>query len=265
MNYEYRICCFIDILGFKSHIDSTVDGSGNDVEDKIKSVKQIIDIANKILIDYDSGVSKSKMVTQFSDSIVISFRIEETSEVFYSLIDLLHIAFELANNGYLTRGGVSVGKLLHTKNHIFGPALVDAYILESQKAINPRIIVSEEVIEIGKEFRMPHNSLEDETESIISCLSLDDEGFYYIDYITQANDELDEPNYDLVPYLKKLKSLIEIGLNSNSNSVITKHEWLKKKYNNYLTQIQENIKDWKHIDNDRQLLLDFKNLTLIKD
>jgi len=99
----------------------------------------------------------------------------------------------------------------------------------------------------------------------MSCLSLDDDGFYYIDYITQANDELDEPNYDLVPYLKKLKSLIEIGLNSNSNSVITKHEWLKKKYNNYLTQIQENIKDWKHIDNDRQLLLDFKNLTLIKD
>ena len=73
MNYEYRICCFIDILGFKSHIDSTVDDSGNDVEDKIKSIKQIIDIANKILIEYDSGISKSKMVTQFSDSIVISF------------------------------------------------------------------------------------------------------------------------------------------------------------------------------------------------
>ena len=54
-------------------------------------------------------------------------------------------------------------------------------------------------------------------------------------------------------------------MNSDLNSVITKHEWLKKKYNNYLTQIQENIKDWKHIDNDRQLLLDFKNLTLIKD
>uniref|UniRef100_UPI00404924D4 hypothetical protein n=1 Tax=Gelidibacter sp. TaxID=2018083 RepID=UPI00404924D4 len=264
MNYEYRICCFIDILGFKSHIDSTVDSSGNDVEDKIRSIKRVIDIANKILIDYDSGVSKSKMVTQFSDSIVISFKIEENSEVFYSIIDLLHISFELANNGYLTRGGVSVGKLVHSDKHIFGPALVDAYILESKKAINPRIIVSEEVIEIGKTFRLPINSVEDEAESIMSCISKDNDGYYYIDYITQANDELDEPNYDLLPYLLKLKALIENGLSSGSTDVISKHEWLRIKYNNYISQIQENIKDWKHIDNDSKLLIAFKNLTLIK-
>jgi hypothetical protein len=259
MNYENRICCFIDILGFQGHVDETTKGDKDNVE-KIKSIKQIIDIARMIVVDYDSGVSKSKMVTQFSDSIVISFKIEEKSEVFYTILDLLHIAFEFANKGYLARGGVCLGKMIHTDDFILGPALVDAYILESKKAVYPRIIVDAEVIAAGMIFKSDHHDIEFEKESILECLNKDDDGYYYIDFIEKVNFELDDPNYDLIPYLYNLETLIKAGLDSTDEKVVMKYNWLKEKYNSYIRQILHNIKDWKSIDDEYELLLAFKSL-----
>ena len=246
MNYENRICCFIDILGFQEHVNETTTGDEDNVE-KINSIKQIIDIARMIVVDYDSGVSKSKMVTQFSDSIVISFKIEEKSEVFYTLIDLLHIAFEFANKGYLARGGVCLGKMIHTDDFILGPALVDSYILESKKAIYPRIIVDAEVIAAGMIFKSDHHDADYEKQSILDCLNKDDDDYYYIDFIEKVNFELDDPNYDLIPYLLNLEKLIQAGLSSSDNRVKQKYNWIKEKFNNYILQIQHNIKDWKSI------------------
>ncbi len=264
MNYENRICCFIDILGFQEHVNETINDDEDNVK-KIKSIKQIIDIARMIVIDYDSGVSKSKKVTQFSDSIVISFKIEEKSEVFYTLLDLLHIAFEFANKGYLARGGVCLGKMIHTDDFILGPALVDSYILESKKAIYPRIIVDPEVIAAGMIFKSDHNDTEFEKESILECLNKDDDGYYYIDFIEKANFELDEPNYDLLPYLFNLEKLIKAGLGSSDERVKIKYDWLKVKYNSYILQILNNIKDLDSIDEDYELLEASKNLKPIKN
>ncbi|WP_026451440.1 hypothetical protein [Aequorivita capsosiphonis] len=264
MNYEYRICCFIDILGFSNHINSTIDEDEKDVVEKINNIKRVIDIAESILIEYDSGLSTSKMVTQFSDSFVVSFKIEERSEVFYSILDFLHIAFEFANKGYLTRGGISVGKLLHTDKYVFGPALVSAYKLESKIANFPRIILDPDVMEVAKNFPLRINSSEEEMESLMGCLNLDSDGYYYIDYIESTVEELDEHNYDLIPYLTNLKKLIEEGLRSKNKDVLIKNRWLKEKYNSYIIKILDNISDWDDIDGDVELLLSFKNLTIIK-
>lgn len=259
MNYENRICCFIDILGFQEHVNETTKGDEDNVE-KIESIKQIIDIARMITVDYDSGVSRSKMVTQFSDSIVISFKIEEKSEVFYTLLDLMHIAFEFANKGYLARGGICLGKMIHTDDFIIGPALVNSYKLESKKAIYPRILVDAEVIAAGMIFKSDHHDSEFEKESILQCLNKDDDGYYYIDFIEKVNSEFNEPNYDLLPYLFKLEILIKSGLNSSDDRVKLKYNWLKEKYNNYILQILNNIKEWDSIDGDYDLLISFKNL-----
>lgn len=260
--YEYRICCFIDILGFKNHIDLTIDPSGKDIPDKILDIEKIINLSRKILKEPRSIV-KSKMVTQFSDSIVISFKIQEKSGVFYALIDLLHIALEFAYRGYLTRGGISVGKLVHTRKHVFGPALNQAYKLESDFAQFPRIILNTDVFEIAKSFPLKINSSDDEMESVMNCLAQDEDGYYYIDYIEQAVHEMNDHNYSLIPYLYSLKKTIVDGLKNEDSKVVLKFEWLKSKYNNYVKKIQRNIFDRKNIDGDKELLLDFKMLELI--
>lgn len=261
--YEYRICCFIDILGFKNHLDETLHDDGNDSIKKIEEIKSVIDLANSILKEMDNGIFKSKMVTQFSDSIVLSFKIEEKSGVFDALINFLHVGFEFANKGFLTRGGIAVGKLIHTSKHIFGPALVEAYTLESRIANFPRIILHPDVLEVAKHFPSKHNSSKDELESVHACLSKDEDEYYYIDYIEKVVTELDDHNYGLVSYLGNLKSTILNGLKSDDSSIIDKIEWLRKKYNNYILKIQSNTKDRENIDGDYELLAKFRSLETI--
>lgn len=261
--YDYRICCFIDILGFKTHLNETIQENGDDFIEKIQEIKGVIDLANSILKALDNAIFKSKMVTQFSDSIVLSFKIEEKSGVFDALINFLHVSLEFAYKGFLTRGGISVGKLIHTEKHIFGPALVEAYTLESRVANFPRIILHPDVLEVARHFPLGVNTSTDELESVLACLSKDDDGYYYIDYIEQALQELDDHNYGLIPYLFSLKNTILKWLQSDDESVLEKIEWLRIKYNNYVLKIQSNIKDWKDVDGDYELLIALKNLETI--
>ena len=141
---DKSITGFIDILGFKNHINQTINDNGEDNIEKIIKIKSILELSKNITDDL--GFCKSKVITYFSDSIVLSYKYDEPSQLFYTLLDLLYVSFELANKGFLTRGGVSIGKLIHTQDFIFGPALNEAYEIESKKANFPRIIVDEKVM-----------------------------------------------------------------------------------------------------------------------
>ncbi|RZK48001.1 MAG: hypothetical protein EOO99_11735 [Pedobacter sp.] len=241
MKYQKRICCFIDILGFKKHIDETTKETGEDNIKKIKSIKSVLKLSKRITKDH--GISNSKVITYFSDSIVISYNYNEPGQLFYTLLDLLYVSFELANKGYLTRGGVSIGKLLHTKKYIFGPALVDAYEIESKKAIYPRIIVSEEVIKIGSKHSKIGHSEDDERGYVMDLIDQDSDGLHYIDYITKSSSEFDDPEYDLYLYIENLKSNFFSNYDFETDGVKEKLDWLKLKLNKYITQIKENIKN----------------------
>ncbi|WP_139423188.1 hypothetical protein [Chryseobacterium mulctrae] len=242
MNYENRICCFIDILGFKQHINETITSTGEDDLNKIRSIQKILSLA-KNLTD-DGGFSKTKVTTYFSDSIVISYEFSEPSQVYHTLNDLMFVSFELANQGYLTRGGVSIGKLIHTNELIFGPALVKAHELESKKAIYPRILVDEDVIENGINYRVGNHSAEDELDYLMDILSQDDDRNYYIDYISKATSEFDNMEIDLYPYLEKLKSYLNDYSNQHDD-VKPKLYWLKEKINKEILQIHTNIESEK--------------------
>jgi len=75
------------------------------------------------------GVAESRQVTQFSDSIVISFEIsDEPLEFKYLLGELLHLTYELLKSEILIRGGISYGSLIHTDKVLFqsGVSMVNA-------------------------------------------------------------------------------------------------------------------------------------------
>lgn len=95
----------------------------------------------------------------------------------------------------------------------------------------------------------------------MSCLNLDNDGYYYIE---QTVDELDEHNYGSIPYLLNLKKLIEDGLKSTNEVILIKNGWLKEKYNTYLNKILNNINEWDDIDGDTELLFEFKKLKIIQ-
>lgn len=241
MNYEERICCFIDILGFRNHISQTITDTGKDEVKKIASIKSILDFSKRLT--ENEGFSESKVVTYFSDSIVISYKYDEESQLFWTLLNLLQVSMELANQGFLTRGGVAIGKLIHTNEIIFGPALVKAYDIESKISKFPRILVANDVIEKGLKYHSKSHTKRDEKEYILNIVTKDDDGHYYIDYIQKSSSEFDDEEYDLYFFIKHLKENFFENYDHETKDVQEKLDWLKSKINLLIKNIKRNIKN----------------------
>ncbi len=164
MKYEERVVAFIDILGFRSLLEETVDSKGvenevkiNSVVDAYTSIRRILDLDNSFSDD-SLKISRSKQVSIFSDCLVISFKAHEPSEVFHTLLEIKILIMQLLWSGMLCRGAVSLGKFIHTPEYLFGPALAEAYLLETKAALYPRVILDRPVIETGARYHASHHS-----------------------------------------------------------------------------------------------------------
>ncbi len=89
-------------------------------------------------------------ITHFSDSLAISAASDDfiASQMLFELISQLTI--EAWNSlGLLLRGGLASGMLVHEENGpLFGPAMIEAYHLESKIAKFPRVVISEDALKI---------------------------------------------------------------------------------------------------------------------
>ncbi len=129
-------------------------------------------------------------VSTFSDHIVISYpdfesEDEHAEDVVRPLWaefvckDCVRVMSAVAERGLrlglLIRGALSFGELLHIDDIVFGEALVDAYRLESEVAINPRVVVSDTVLKRLK------GALPDYADLLLQ----DSDGFWHLNYIPQ--------------------------------------------------------------------------------
>lgn len=250
MRYEDRIVAFIDILGFQKLIGETVK-DGTDNTEKIDTIAHAIEIIRGPIIgDPEHVIGSSKVVTQFSDSLVISFHISEESKVFYTLLEIQRIIMNLVLEGILCRGGIAFGRLVHNEKLIFGPAMGEAYKLESQVANYPRVILSEQIINIGIDSRAGHHNETQESEYIKSCLDKDSDGMYYLDYFVAIHKELPDPVSDYPRYLHKLSKIIEKGLSERDLAIKVKYQWMKEKYNKVVERMKNSLhtKDWEDVE-----------------
>ena len=243
--YENRIVAFVDILGFKEIITKTVDEYNNDVQSQIDKIIEAYDSMREIwALDvekittsptlkkaYDEIKIKSKIITTFSDSVVISFLQREPSEIFYTLLELKWLIMRLVSQGILCRGALVYGKMIHTDKFLFGPALVEAYETENKAAFYPRIIVSSELIQMAGDARAQHHDAKTEIEYVKQLLKEDTDGMYYIDYFLGAQSELDDPENDFPKYIHTVSEFIIKGVKSPRPDVKIKYMWMRNKIN----------------------------------
>jgi hypothetical protein len=247
MNYKYedRIVAFIDILGFKAILNSTVDDKGNDIQPNIdlivsayNSIRDVWDLDEELYDDlpelrraHEIIKSKSKKITTFSDSIVISFLVSDESEIFSTLLELKWVIMRLISKGILCRGALTYGKMIHTDKFLFGPALVEAYELESTAALYPRIILSDELIQLAGKYKAAHHDSATEIRYIKELLKKDTDGMYYIDYFLGAQSELDDHENDFPEYIRLVSEAVRKGLRVKKPNVKIKYMWMKEKIN----------------------------------
>lgn len=132
--------------------------------------------------------------------------------------------------GYLVRGAVTFGALIHDKRYLLGPALVKAHLMESQEAIYPRVLIDPKVIEIGRKHRIDINSADDEEDYIGSFLAKDADRKFFIDYISfdRVVDACGTDVESYGEYLRRIGSITEKMLMHDKPGIREKGEWLHK-------------------------------------
>ena len=151
-DYPERIVTFIDLLGFSRDVQMIEERPG-----LLLSIDAVLSAIVRCKRELDalreSGALKyDARLTQISDALVISYRIERGA--FGRAIS--HAAFLVnmcVRRGYLPRGIITIGKLVHDADRLYGGGLIDAYNAERERVIDPRIAIDARVMEeIREEF-----------------------------------------------------------------------------------------------------------------
>jgi len=224
MDYEDRLIIYIDILGFSNFVNYTSQTRINSSE-KIERIDRLLSMIRDFFKDEHQvlQISKTRLATSFSDLIVISISLEEIDNMDIEIYEVFYLLLNATIRGFLLRGAIVYGKLIHTKDVLFGPGLIDAYNKEKKEAKYPRIIIDDAIVADLKD-------LSHKTKNAKSCeqiISRDTDGIYYIDFLKSARDEVD----NFREYTIFLSSFCDILLKMMDNPTLSeKYVWLKNKF-----------------------------------
>ena len=132
---------FVDLLGFSEMVRADCESS---------HAPKFLEILHEAHLRAAAlfGKNLEGGLTQFSDSIVLSrpFDLNALPDFVSSIAEWQR---GLLNNGLLCRGGVTFGKHFVKDRFLFSKGLIDAYHLESTQAKFPRIVLSENLLQLA--------------------------------------------------------------------------------------------------------------------
>lgn len=221
--YTNQLVAFLDVLASKSKINT---------KDFLPLLHSMYDKTIQIEDKMQNSLHDKLNVKIFSDNLLfardyyeyIKISEEEKNNIRRNIIMIIaRLQQEFLKRELLLRGGIAEGNCYFDKVMVMGDALIQAYKLESEVAIYPRIIISP-------------NLCSNISQTIIEkYLKPDLDGYYYIDYIseffnkTKASPELIQKCYDW------LCQQIE---DAESEHIAQKYRWLKLKFDS-----MDNVED----------------------
>ncbi len=131
VSYERRVVIFYDVLGWQNHIK------------RAAKKREDVGLLRRVVLKMVRAPHLKKdleiKVSTFSDNVVISQKPGPNTPML--LMQLAIWQLGAAINGFLLRGGVTVGDVIHEDEIVFGPGLNRAYYLESKIARYPRFVL----------------------------------------------------------------------------------------------------------------------------
>ncbi len=237
MEYENRVVILLNFLGFRELIEVTT-AFPSLIERIALAIDRIKELGNGM------EIHQSMQMTQISNSVVVSFVVPERSAVPWLLDGIGFCVVDLVQQGYLLRGAVSEGMLLHTGHQLFGPAMARVHELESTIAVHPRILVDSVVLDPAGENPEIQRNGTFQSGHAESFVSVDGDGWQYIDYTSWdavvSTIGVDEAAYP--DYLHRLSQLVQKMLVTQDMRVREKGLWLHAHYLRalqYIAQLPE--------------------------
>lgn len=146
----------------------------------------------------------------FTDNIVIGWPIPEhplhgdgESQLGNTFLNVAQYQLDMAVRGYFVRGGIAVGDVFIDDTTVFGPALIDAYRIESDIAVHPRVVLSEEATQMAQEhtkYYGPPASAPQNNELLI-----DVDGRCFVNYLAAYTGCFDDPTEGRAELRKKMR------------------------------------------------------------
>lgn len=209
---------YLDLLGVKKDILS-------DVEDfSLNNIRNIY--LSWISINEATDYFDKPKIKIFSDNVIIAIEVNQ-KESLNGLIEFVaYLSEHFLECGYKVRGGITRGLLFFDDIMVWGKGLLCAYKLESEEAIYPRIILSNDIIE-------------EISDIIRNHMIVQDNDIYYLNYLkgygTTDKQQLHKIEKALIGLEKEL---------TEEENIVEKLKWFKeyllqnKKY--YEERIEKN-------------------------
>jgi len=161
-----KIVSFTDILGFSKYIQ---DYDSGEFPDLLVNLKNAIDTATNF-VKQKEGIGSQPFIDWrkcieyrlFSDCLCTSaplvyegFNTFEQIKLTYKY--LMGYQILLLKKGYFIRGGITIGSYYSDEHMIFSGGLVEAYNLEHNTALYPRVVLSQTLVNKCLEFKATHS------------------------------------------------------------------------------------------------------------
>lgn len=150
IQYQQRLVAYIDIIGWSNACRNPSDYARvAAVAQRLSQLPRNFNNKMKELVastnhgDSIGSVHREMEAVAFSDNLAISIPIGFDPTLFFRFLAIA--CRELLTQGFLVRGGITLGDLHHVENMIFGPALIDAVMLENTTKY-PRIQCSDGLV-----------------------------------------------------------------------------------------------------------------------
>lgn len=233
--YSPHLVTYLDIMGFRNLIENKSPGFISKVIRLWKQETALGSESQNYHVDFK----------QFSDLIVVTCPINSRENVktrpglvFWEVQRLMFAQARLIEEGILVRGAVTVGNIVKSYREIYGPAILQAYELESRTAIFPRIVIDERILtELKRNILLRRHDFRTEMEYLSVFLHTDNKNVTFVDYLRGA---LSEDPEGAPRFFVKHKELIEQGLWDfrRNRRIREKYRWLQRYHNSVVQELR---------------------------
>ena len=260
VEYHRRILAFVDILGFSGLVTNTLKDDAliaklrnalkivSDYEPfwrneerhrmMLKSLEEDVEDEEARQAAYKKMREKWGMA--FSDTIVISEE-DNLFGLYNTLSNLCILSLRLLEIGTFIRGAITIGPIYHEGSIIFGPALIDAYKLETDFAIYPRIVIADKLVaELESWQNSTSNNPWSPVKECKNLLRRDFDGLYHLDWLSEEGMKFMKysiPAKERQQILEGFRSIISESLESNTDlKILIKLRWIARYFNKIIEQ-----------------------------